>query len=283
MKNQRTNLPEKTEIKKAVNDYCKEKGISKSDFAVKSEVSPATLSSLEKEKWFDLSDAMLLHIWNFVRQNDVDQLYQSNDFISVFNMCDKARKHCFMLGLVADTGMGKTTALTTYAKQRNVFYVRYSKSMNTNQFFANLLREMAIPFYGTLNEMISRVSDYLNRLDTPLVIIDESGKLTHSMILALHELRDNTKSNCGIVLAGMPYFKANMQKMATKEKEGYAEFLRRINIWHQFTGLQQSEVVEICKLHGITDKERLRKLKYVRRFGDLMNEIYLEKALNGEL
>ena len=43
-----TKLPEKAEIKKAVNDYCKEKGISKASLAVKCGISDATLCELEK-------------------------------------------------------------------------------------------------------------------------------------------------------------------------------------------------------------------------------------------
>lgn len=277
------NLPEKAEIKKAVNDYCKEKGLSKASFAVKSDVSDATLCALEKENWNSLSKAMLLKLWNFVNQDKVEELYQSVDFVSTFNACDKARKYRFMVGITADTGMGKTTALRTYARQKNVFYVSYDKTMNAGQFFIALLRELAIPFFGTLNEMMNRAAEELNRLESPLVIVDEAGKLTHSMILYLQVLRDKTSGNCGLVLAGMPYFKANMQKYATREKEGYAEFLRRVNVWQPLEGLQPKEIEEICAIHGITSKEKVRELKRQKRFGDLMNEVYLYKIVEGIL
>lgn len=284
MNNYSANLPEKIEIKKAVNEYCSEKGISKASFAVKCGVSNATLTALEKEKWADLSKGMLLNIWHFVNRDKVGDLYQSVDFISTFNACDKARKHRFMIGITADTGMGKTTALRTYARQRNVFYVSYDKTMNAVQFFISLLRELSIPFYGTLNDMMEHASDELNRLESPLLIIDEAGKLTHSMILYLQVLRDRTCSNCGIVLAGMPYFRINLQKYASREKEGYAEFLRRINIWGSFEGLNSKEVEEICSIHGITNKEKVNDLKRrYKRFGDLMNEIYLYQIMEGKL
>lgn len=275
------NVPEKAEIKKAVNDYCKEKGLSKASFAIKCDVSDATLCALEKENWNSLSKAMLLKLWNFVNQDKVKGLFQNMDFISTVNACNKARNYCFMIGITADTGMGKTTALRTYARQKNVFYVCYDKTMNAGQFFAALLRELAIPFYGTLNEMLGRVAEELNRLESPLVIVDEAGKLTHSMILYLQVLRDKTSSNCGMILAGMPYFKANLQKYATREKEGYAEFLRRINIWHDFVGLQPKEIEEICSMHGISDPGKIRELKRQKRFGDLMNEIYLYQIMEG--
>ena len=277
------NLPENAEIKKAVNDYCKERVLSKSSFDFRFFVSDATISSLIKEKWDTLSKDMLLRIWNYINRDNFKDLYQSSDFLGAFDACEKSRKYKFMIGITADTGMGKTTALRTNARQKNVFNVSYDKTINASQFFISLLRELAIPYTGTLNDMMNYAADKLNRLENPLLVIDEAGKLTHSMILYLQVLRDRTCTNCGIILAGMPYFKMNLQKNAEREKEGYAEFLRRINIWHAFIGLQPKEIEEICRLKGITDKERVRSLKKYRRFGDLMNEIYLEKILNEEL
>lgn len=283
MKNSVTNVPEKGEIKKAVNQYCKEKGISKADFAVKSGISDATLSNLEAERWEKLSNPMLLRIWNFCNRNSVDNLFSTTDFVSTFKICEKARKYHFMVGLVADTGMGKTTAISAYSRRKNVFYVCYDKTMNPRQFFLALLRELAYPFESNLNEMINRAADELNKLENPLVIIDEAGKLNQTMILYLHVLRDKTAGNCGIILAGMPYFKDNMMKFASKEKEGYAEFFRRINLWHTFVGLQPKEVEEICRSNGIEDNIRIKELRRHKRFGDLMNEIYLEKVMKEEL
>lgn len=283
MNNECANLPEKSEIKKAINDYCKERGLSKAAFASRCEVSDATMTALAKEKWDSLSDEMLMKLWNFVNRDKVNDLYQSYDFLSVFKACDKARKYRLMIGVTADTGMGKTTALRTYSRRKNVFYVSYDKTMNASQFFTALLRELSLPFCCSLNDMMNFATDKLNRMDSPLIIIDEAGKLTHSMILYLQVLRDKTCGNCGIVLAGMPYFKANMQKNAAREKEGYAEFLRRINVWHDFIGLQSDEVDEICALHGITNKAKIKDLKHFRRFGDLMNEICQYQIVEGEI
>lgn len=274
-------VPEKAEIKKAVNDYCEERGLSKSSFAFKCGISDATITALMKEKWDTLSKEMYIRIWNFMNRDKFDGLYQNVDFTSTVNACDKARKYRFMIGITADTGMGKTTALRTYARQKNVFYVSYDKTMNASQFFVALLRELSIPFTCTLNDMMNFAVDRLNRLEAPLLIIDEAGKLTHSMILYLQVLRDRTCGNCGIVLAGMPYFKANLQKNAAREKEGYAEFLRRVNVWHSFAGLQPKEIEEICSIHGVKDKEKIRDLKRCKRFGDLMNEIYLYQIMEG--
>lgn len=273
----------KTEIKQVINDYCEEKGLSKAAFAVKCGVSEATLSFIENGKWQSVSDEMIQKIKSFIDQGMIDTIYQSFDFVDTFRACDKARKYRLMVGITADTGMGKTTALRTYSRQKNVYYVSYDKTMRAAQFFVELLKELSVSFSGSLNEMMNRAAEELNRKESPLLIIDECGKLTHSMILYLQVLRDKTLFNCGIILAGMPYFKSNLQKFATREKEGYAEFLRRVNVWHTYIGLQAKEIEEICRLNGITDKEKIRELKRNKRFGDLMNEIYLYKIMEGEL
>jgi DNA transposition AAA+ family ATPase len=277
------NLPARAEIKCAVNQYCKEKGISKADFGIKSGVSDATLSNLETERFEKLSDAMLLKIWNFCNRNKVESLYSSTDFVSTYKLCDTARQYHFMVGLIADTGMGKTTAISAYSRRKNVFYVSYDKTMNAKQFFFALLKELSYPFESNLNDMINDAAEKLNELESPLVIIDEAGKLNQTLIMYLQVLRDKTSGNCGIVLSGMPYFKDNLIRMANKEKEGYAEFLRRINIWHTYLGLQPKEIEEVCKNNGITDLETIRSFRRKRRFGDLMNEIYLEKIMKEEM
>ena len=180
-----------------------------------------------------------------------------------------------MIGITGDTGTGKTTALTTFATRKNVFYVSYDKTMKPKQFFTALLREMGIDFDGSINEMVNRIAEELNTIASTLVIIDEAGKITHTMILYLHVLRDKTVKNCGIVLGGMPYFKANLLKLSNKQKEGYAEFYRRVNIWHNLTGLSRTEIKSICEASGITEPETIRDMQANKRFGDLQNAILL--------
>ena len=187
-----------------------------------------------------------------------------------------------MIGLVADTGVGKTRALTAFSLNKNVFYVAYDKTMAPKHFFIALLREMGISFEGNVNDMVNRIADELNVLNNPLLIIDEAGKLTHAMILYLHVLRDKTAKNCGIVLGGMPYFKSNLVKFSNKQKEGYAEFYRRVNLWQTLEGLTTSEITYICQQYGVTDPETIRDMRGKKRFADLQNAILLHQIENSE-
>jgi len=270
-----TNLTQKNEIKLAINKYCQVKGISKNELATQSGVSGATLSKIENGKWDDIDDKLWRKIWNKVQDVTKPVTLSTADYSLAIKTCKAAQKNHFMIGLIADTGMGKTTALTAYSMSKNVFYVCFDKTFSPKNFFIALLKEMAINFEGNIHAMVNRVADELNTMENPLLIIDEAGKITTTMILYLHVLRDKTVKNCGIVLGGMPYFKNNLIKFSNKQKEGYAEFFRRVNLWQELKGLSRSEIETICEMNGITDKETVRQMQTQKRFGDLQNEIIL--------
>lgn len=270
-----TNLQQKTEIKQAINAYCAAKGISKNELATQIGISSAILSNIENDKWEHISDEKWRTIWIKVGSDSSNDIFQTADFAACTNACDIARNNRFMIGLIGDTGMGKTTALTTYSMQKNTFYIAYDKTLKPKQFFVALLRELGVSFEGSIHDMVNRIADELNQMDSPLLIIDEAGKIVHTMILYLHVLRDKTKKNCGIVLAGMPYFKTNLKKFSDKQKEGYSEFYRRIEIWHSLKGLSRIEIKTICESEGITDPDIIRELQPNKRFGDLYNAILL--------
>ena len=275
-----TKLRENLELKKAINDYCQKKGISKNELSVQIGINSAYLSKIENEKFDDLSNEVLTKIAAAIRLRSAGDIYQTSDLKGVFRQCDLTAKHRFMTGLIADTGKGKTTSLRAYSMRENVFFVTVDKTMNAKGFLRAILQEMQISFDGNAHDLMTRIAKELNSLDSPLLIIDEAGKLNHMMILYLHDLREYTLANCGIILSGMPYFRRNLKRMADKQKEGYAEFFRRINIWNELKGLSREETILVCKAHGIS--EGLKEY-YGLSFADLMNKILLEQVLTDKL
>ena len=51
---------------------------------------------------------------------------------------------------------------------------------------------------------MAKIVDFLNTKTDALVLIDEAGKITPNVMLLLHDIREATKHNCSIVMAGMP-------------------------------------------------------------------------------
>lgn len=274
------NLPEKSEIKNAVDFYCETKAISSADLALQIGVSGATLSLIANGKWDSISQKMWQKVWNYVRPIEATNLYSSGDYAAIQNLCDKTKKNHFMSGLIGDTGTGKSVALQSYARKENVFYIYYDSNMRPKHFFYELGRLLGYDFEGNMYELVNKACNTLNQLESPLIIIDEASKLTDPMLMALHVLRDKTIRNCGIVVAGMPYFRSNLIKKSNKQKVGISEFLRRIMIWHELTGLTNSEIEFICADHGIDNKKTIAGFRTYKRFGDLMNAILLHNTIN---
>ena len=208
------------------------------------------------------------------------ELYNTKDLQSVFEQCEKTRKHKLMSGLLADTGMGKSTSLKAYANGKDVFMVTADKTMNAKRLFLKIGDKLNIGFDGNIHDVMLKIAEKLNSLESPLLIIDEAGKLNHVMMLYLHDLREYTKENCGILLAGMPYFKTRLEKFSEKQKEGCSEFLRRINIWHELKGLSRKEIEYICQSESVSGNY---KDYYGLRFGDLINKILLDKITTEKL
>ncbi len=274
-----TNL-QKECLQKAIPAFLTAKDISANQLALKCKVSAATISNMRNGKFQDIDNALCLKVWNVVNPNILSGLHQTNDFQTVFNACESAINNRFMIGLTGDTGMGKTTACKAFAMRPNVFYVYIDATVNPKVFLKDLLRNMAVPFEGTINAMLNRVAEHLNTVTNPLLIIDECGKLNQKMILTLHSLRDKTMNNAGLLLAGMPDFKNMLIRQKTAGIMGYAEFFRRINLWQELTGLTADEITYILQSNGITEKTLQREFKKYNLFGDLMNEVTLYKTVN---
>lgn len=268
-------------IERSIPFYCKGKGISQMELAVKAGVGYTdVIRKMVNGTAHAVPDKVWRKVWNIINPDSLEGIYQTEDCRKVFNVCEAARKNRYMIGLTGDTGMGKSTACKAYSVRPNVWYYYIDGTVSPLTFLRGLLQEMGVPFEGSAHDMLNRVADELNTQENPLLIVDESGKMNARMILCLHSLRDKTMKNCGIVLAGMPAFRNALIAHVNKGTNGYGEFFRRINLWDELTGLTPVEIVQILEGNGITDKEAQKEYRKLNRFGDLMNQITLHKTMH---
>lgn len=278
-----TKINQNIEIKKAVNDFTQQKEISKSDLAKQIGISQAVLSHLDAERWDLISDEMLLKIWNWVKPIEWNLIRTAN-FDATYKICNDAKKNSKMVGIIGYTGAGKTTALNEYYRaKKNVYLITCKKSMKPRQFFEKLLRQMGVNYTGTIYDMIEKVSEQLNTKSNPLLIIDEAGKLSPTLLLYLHDLRDSTLGSAGIVMAGVDYFKANLVKAVAKQKEGMPEFFSRVIMWYELRMPNKAEIEAICNANGLSDltiiTDLLRGENRVKDYRELFNSITNYKQL----
>jgi DNA transposition AAA+ family ATPase len=266
----------KLQVQSAIGPYLKIKNITQKELATMLDISDAVISNIKHSKWESIEDKVWRKVWNLVNPENAGGLYSTRDYETIVNACNAARSVKYMVAITADTGMGKTTSLSAYAMRPNVFYYYLDSTVTPRIFLKDMLRIMGVKFEGTLNAMLNRIADELNTVASPIVMIDECGKMSAKMMLLIHSLRDKTIGNAGFVLSGMPAWQNDLIKAVERGKNGYGEFHRRINIWVQLEGLTSEEIKTVLTDNGITGDEQKEFRKFTR-FGDLMNEIKLYK------
>lgn len=263
----------KKAIQEAVISYCKAKDISQKEFATLIGINSATVSKIINSKWENISDRQWRQIENEVKKVQSGNLVSTGDMLMAYRLCELAQKRHIMAGLTADTGVGKTTALTAFSIRPNVYYYYIDATVTPKVFLKDLLRQCGVDFEGSINDMLQALTARLNSTENPLILIDECAKMSEKLMFVIHSIRDRTMQNCGIVLAGMPDFKNKLVKYANKGKTGYGEFLRRVNIWQELQGLSTKEINAILSGFGITEPGEQINFRNIKRFGDLQNEI----------
>lgn len=273
-----------TKVKDALNEILEKKSISQNRLSTVLDVSESTLSNIQNNKVNSLSKAILYKIWNGLNNNDWTIL-KTHNLQDIFRACKEAKQLNRIVGLVGFTGAGKTIGLQQYYKKNdNTFLVTAHKSMRSKQFFKSILKSIGISFDGSVYGMITRIADEMNALENPLLMIDEVGKLSPTVMMYLHDLRNYTENSLGIVLCGVDYFKENLKKWTEREKEGMAEFNGRISKWYHLTRPSKEEIKAVAINNGIGEEEpvlnELMSLASDYRYLKTHIENYLMEAEN---
>ncbi|QTE39507.1 AAA family ATPase [Mucilaginibacter gossypii] len=267
------------QARELINDYTGLKKVSKNRLASKIQVSPAVLTFIEQGNTDNLSEEMLLKVINALKPASDFTILGTSNYNSVQSICQKSQAHSLMNAVIGYTGAGKTTALYDYYRAgRNVYYVECKNSMNRRQFLHSVLLEMGINYLGSVYDMVKQIIEQLNSQTKPLVIIDEAGKVSTNVLLDLHDIRNGTMYNAGIILAGCEYFQRDMEKAVTKEKPGYPEFHSRIVNWNILNRPTKTEITAICKGNGLNDDDIISDFHRLPNYRLLYNAILNERG-----
>lgn len=209
----------------------------------------------------------LLNLYNFERVQKVcDMVYENSEFFV----------------LIGESGSGKSSALKYYwAKNSNYTkFLRIEETMKTTDFFAELAA--LYHYHGPKRNnfaIMKYLKQYYNQVpEKELLILDEGGRFKPRQYTILHELRDLTKENLGILLSGPAYFINDIEKWSLKGVKGIPEFFRRIQLCVEMKPLQKKEILMICKEFGINDAKLIQK-----RFIRLDNVGNLTKSIKNYL
>lgn len=216
------------------------------------------------------------------------QLFELKNYLQIKKACEIAKEDSKFFIIAGETGTGKTEGLVNFSKRDKECnkYVRLRKSMTTSDLFSEIAQAYGYSYsYKTLHRFMNWISIYLNEDNKKhLLIIDEGGMLTPDQLGLIHELRDLTEDNLGIVLAGPKYFVENLRIWNSNQKRGVPEFFRRVNLIIPLENLTKAEILGVCEAYKITSiKDINKEFINIKSIGDLTNTIqnylYYQKEL----
>ncbi|MEM7372786.1 MAG: AAA family ATPase [Bacteroidota bacterium] len=216
-------------------------------------ISDATVSKILNDKASDVSEKMWLKLANYFGLTSWRIIGTAN-FNTIHSVCEDAQNRHRLRCILGYSGAGKTTALKKYRMRKdvdNAFYVLCQKAMSQRELLLEIMKSMGLNQSATPYRMLQLISERLNTLESPLLMLDDAGKLNNDKLMLVQQIRDMTEHNAGIVLAGVTYMYDNIQKALRRQKMGIPELVSRIG---QFQNMQEPtlpEVMQICKVNGI--------------------------------
>lgn len=244
--------------------------------------SAATLSNILNGVWENVSDEMwqTVAFWAGYNRNPWP-LKTTYNTTHIFQLCEDARVNGRMMAIGAATGLGKTTALKRYNNDNiNTFYTLATPSMCKGDFINALMKSAGLDEGGTIHRRITCYVNYLRSLSSPLIIVDDFGKLKENSLFLIQEIYDMMDGNVGLIMAGTEAAKRDFLKKASRDRGGYRELKRRISYWLPLKGVSATFIENMAKEHGIKEADAIELLKkIVRNYGDLRELIINYKKL----
>jgi type II secretory pathway predicted ATPase ExeA len=131
---------------------------------------------------------------------------------------------------VDECGIGKTHTAKYLAKSlKNCFYIDASQTKTKQLFIRALAQSLGLNPNGRYIDVFENIKYYLNTLPSPVVIIDEAGKLNKDAFEEIQALWNGTENFCGWYLMGANGFRKKLVAGIARDKEGFAEIFSRFS------------------------------------------------------
>ena len=192
-------------------------------------ISVATVSNCLNDKWDSISDDMWRIIGQWAGFSPVKwKTKRTRNLDLIQNLCKDAQMNRRFLATAGFSGAGKTTALTHYANTTpGAFYVLCTVTMTRKDFLKAIQKALGLEEFGAINYMLGDITQKLNQMETPLLILDDGGKLSDQCLRVIQMIYDKTEFHSGIVLAGVQAMQKKIWNGAAKDKNGFRELKRR--------------------------------------------------------
>jgi hypothetical protein len=150
--------------------------------------------------------------------------------------------------------------------------------MTAKSFFTHIMEVLDIRNRYTdanLYNLIRSIGYYLNSFESNvLLILDEAGRLSDSILMHCHDLRNETNENVGIVFASPHYLKLSLEKLIKANVRGIPELYGRFELWIEVGSPLLNEQAQYCIHRGINNKALIEALVFENQsFRSLVSKV----------
>ena len=183
---------------------------------------------------------------------------ETTDYQLLTTALDDARAHRLWFIVSYSAGSGKSAILKNYKYQHrdhHVFLLN-CREWQAHEFARRLcdllgikLRNRAHLFSCQL--MLDRIVGRLQRLRSPMLILDEADKLSPEALRMLIPLYNELEEHASVVLSGTEHLKKHMRKGVIYRKKGYDELESRFGrSYFSLLGATKEDVRKIAEANG---------------------------------
>jgi DNA transposition AAA+ family ATPase len=258
-------------LKEVVESYLQKTGISQNDLAKAIGIQSSYLTHLKSRNYnaiptgagrtTSFSEAIAKKISIYLKLDT--EIWEISNYNMIFNClyeCKKHKEHRIIDGL---KGSGKTFTCQMFKKQfpSETYIVTADDDMSPKAFLEELALQMGLSVAGSKRTIRKAIESKIMSQSNTLIIIDESENMKTGSYGAIKALYDAIKDYAGLVLLGANNYSEYLRKQASKNKTPFTQLYSRFSANTVLLScMSKDDVVMICKMNDILDKEQIRQL-----------------------
>lgn len=228
-------------------------------------ISSATLSKILNGKTDDIAPEMWRTLAAKLGCNGKRQwmVAETSSYKQLMFVFENAQADALACAVCGEAGCGKSTCAAEYAgSHENVAHLTCAEYWNRKQFLSAMLAAFGVSSDGlSVAEMMDTAVDYLKRMETPLIILDEADKLSDSVLYFFITLYNQLEDCCGMVLMATDFLKKRIEKGVRNCKKGYKEIYSRIGRkFITILAADREDVAAACAANNLTDDKEINRI-----------------------